>query len=215
MVQTGISLRRYSSPPQLGLAKASWWFTVQNLQGIIVNNPIEEDPKIHMLQQPLTTEDGFLNEAAVRELNAFVRNSPETYERLADEPEWSIPFWTSDIDIIGSFAKSAIQSHGGVPPCLDLVIGYVMACLRAGPFKDDHSDADDRFRLAELSLCDINRLLWDYLRESEHFNDWNEKDKIGNNWIDLSACLHQVCIIIRNERRHLVAFDMGLDRREE
>ena len=179
----------------------------------VAKNPIEDDPRIEMLQEPLATEDGFLNEACIKELNAAILNTPETHERLAGNPEWSTAFWTSDIDIIGALADSAVQCHGGAPLKLESVTNYVMACLRSGPFKDNRCDGEhDRFRLAELSLCDINRLLWGYLRDLKDFNDWNEEKIVGKNWIDLSACLHNVCISIRDGRRHNVAFDMGFER---
>lgn len=170
-----------------------------------------DDERIEMLTQPLLTSEGFINEACINELNAAMLNMPESYDRLADDPEWSTKFWTSDIDILGALASSAVECFGDCPPALAEVIGYVRVCLRRDVFTEDGCDENDRFRLAELSLCDINRLLWQYLGDLPQFVHWNDI-KAHKNWIDLSACLHNPCVQIRNERRHHRAFSERFDR---
>ena len=79
--------------------------------------------------------------------------------------------------------------------------------------------------LAELSLCNINKLLYDILYEQgfSYFDNWN-KSKKGNveiqftsrysgredpdyDFIDLDALLKNVCMDIRNERRDNDRFD--------
>lgn len=155
---------------------------------------------IEMLSQPLLTEEGFVNAAAIQELEAALRSIPESWERLAREPEWSIPAWTTDCEIIGALAGCAVRAFRGYPPRLDEVIGYTHACLLRGPFADGLDGGG--FRMAKLSLCDINRLLWSFLGGLTAFDDWNDEKTVGDRWIDLSALLHQVCIEIRNDRRH-------------
>lgn len=163
--------------------------------------------EIEMLTQPLMTEDGFVNEACQRELEAAILRMPETYDRLAGNPEWNTPAWTGDLEIVGLLSRWAIQQAVGLPPKLTDVVGYTAACLRkTGRFK---SWGDDIPQHAEMSLCDVNRMLWDILRDCKPFNDWNEKkvmEPLGLQWIDLSALLHNVCISLRNDRRHDAAF---------
>ena len=164
-------------------------------------------PKVQMLTQPLLTEEGFINEACLNELEAAINNMPETYERLAGEPEWNVPAWTGANEIVGLLARWAIQQASGVPPRLADVTGFAIAAI----------NRDQRFvswgdigRYAELSLCNINRLLWDILRDLQAFNDWNEAEvmhPLGLQWIDLSALLHNVCITLRNERREFAEFN--------
>ncbi len=164
--------------------------------------------RIQMLTQPLLTEEGFINEACMNELAAAIDNMPETYDRLADDPEWTVLAWTGANEMAGLLARWAIQQAVGVPPRLPDVIGFAIAAI----------NSDQRFaswgpeigKQAELSLCDVNRLLWDILRDLHAFNDWNKAEvmePLGLQWIDLSAVLHNVCITLRNERREFAEFN--------
>jgi hypothetical protein len=167
--------------------------------------------KIPMLTQPLTTEEGFLNEACMNELNAAILNIPETHKRLKDDPEWMTPQCISDIDILGALADSAIKCFGGAPPNLEAIVNYTKVELRTQLFKETCDGEADRFRLTYMSLCQINKFLWDILGELDIFIDWNDSNKYKN-WIDTSAVLHNVCIAVRNDRRHFVAFNEKFDR---
>lgn len=177
----------------------------------MINNPASE---IEMLTQPLTTEDGFLNEACMNELAAAINNMPESFERLAGDPEWSISGWTSVGEITGHLAHWAVRQSVGLPPNLNLVIGFTHAAVCR----------DTRFiswgnigKYAELSLCEVNSLLWNILRDLKAFSEWNDivvMEPLGLQWIDLSALLHNVCISIRNERRHSAAFDAKLEKEQ-
>ena len=171
-----------------------------------------DEERIEMLTQPLTTEDGYLNEACVKELEAAINNMPESYERLANDPEWQATGWIGAYEITGLLSKWAIQQSAGVPPAMDDVLNYCLVCLR----RDDRfSEWQGLGHYAKLSLCDINKLLWDILGELQLFLDWNEKGimkPLGLEWIDLSALLHNVCISIRNERRHDRAFNEEFER---
>jgi hypothetical protein len=76
--------------------------------------------------------------------------------------------------------------------------------------------------MAELGLCEINKTLWDILKDFEPFKKWNES-KLGKSdicfisrdtkpspdydFIDLDALLRNVCIDIRQERREDKEFD--------
>ena len=108
---------------------------------------------IEMLSQPLLTEEGFVNEACINELNAFILNTSKTYDRLNDNSEWAIKKWTFKKDITRSLAKYAIsQSPYVCPDNLEAVIRYLDACLeKEVEWKE--------YGMAELSLCDINKLL--------------------------------------------------------
>jgi len=178
----------------------------------------KKDPlkDIEMLTQPLLTEEGFINEACMNELNTFVTNMPKSHNRLSDDPEWSVKRWIFKKDITRGLAKYAVaQSPYPCPDNLTEVIRYLDACLE--------KEVDwEVCEMAELSLCDINKLLYDILYEQgfTFFDDWN-KSKKGNveiqftsrydgpgdpdyDFIDLDALLHNVCLDIRMERR---AFD--------
>jgi len=179
------------------------------------DHPAEALPfeNIEMLTQPLTTEDGYLNEACINELSALIINMPETYERLAGEPEWATPWIVSDCDILSNLARCAVQIWHGAPPDLVEVIGYVQACLKSGPFKNetDYTAGGRPFRMKRMSLCEINKFLWDVLGDLPQFMAWNDV-KQHELWVDVHALLHNVCIEIRNERRHKLAFNRKFDR---
>lgn len=174
---------------------------------------MNKDKKIEMLTQPLLTEDGFLNESCIKELHSVLNNMPETHERLADDPEWNTKYWTTDTDILKYLAGCSVELFSGYPPNLDSVINFTRACMRHTKFMDK-CDTDDRFRIAQLSLCEINKMLWDMLGDISYFLDWNDSKK-HKHWISLSALLHNVCIDIRNDRRHSRSFDMMLKREED
>jgi len=173
-------------------------------------HPAEGIPfdKIQMLNQPLTTEEGYLNEACINELTCAINNIPETHKRLAGNPEWSTPWITTDVEILGSLARCAVEIWHGAPPNLVEVLGFVQECLKSGPFKNKHEwTAGGRgFRMAELSLCAINKILWELLGELPQFMAWNDSE-IHKDWVDVHALLHNTCVEIRNARRHSLAFN--------
>jgi len=164
--------------------------------------------KIEMLSEPLFDEHGDINPFCIGELSEAIENMPETHERLKDNKEWSLSCWTTDIEILGSLSLCAVRCFGGCPPNLFDVIEYVKACLRKSVFTGSFDD--DRFRMTKLSLCEINKFLWDCLGDFQQFTDWNNQKY--KHWIDLSACLHNVCVAIRNHRRHDFAFDYKFDK---
>ncbi len=157
---------------------------------------------IHMLSQTLTTEEGFVNEACINELEAAILNMPPDWERLADRPEWNKKNYISWREITGHLAHWAIRQipeHDSTPtpPGLKKVIGYLSACIRP---------KFDNMGWAHLTLCEINKILHDILMEDKTFNSWND-EKIISGWLDLHALLHNVCLSIRDERRASDAFD--------
>lgn len=162
-----------------------------------------------ILTQPLLTEEGFLNEACMRELEAAIRNMPETYERLKNEPEWTIKTWTGASEIVGQLSHWAIRLFNKIPLNLVEITGYTLVEINND---SRFNDWEDLGKYAQLSLCEINKLLWDILGDLKQFNDWNDSKIMRNNWIDLSALLHNVCISIRDQRRHDVAFDTKFER---
>lgn len=158
-----------------------------------------------IIDEPLLTDDGFINPVCMAQLDAAITAMPPTHERLAGEPEWSTPRWTFLREITGHLAHWAIrqigcnQSHDKTPfpPKLENVIGYLDACIRS---------RFDQEEMARLSLCEINRLLHDILYEEKIVLSWNDVNVLPG-WLDLDALFHNVCISIRNERRAFDAFD--------
>ena len=181
-----------------------------------------KDNDIEMIQQPLMTDDGNFNQACMNELSAAIDNTPKTHQRLSGDPEWSQKKdrWMFRHQIVGAFAMWACRlSPYLVPDGLENVCRYLSACLKTAVDWDSHG-------MAELSLCDINRLLFEILYEKgiKEFDAWNECKK-GNtpdvafssrydgardpdyDFIDLHALLHQVCLTIRGERRESDKFN--------
>lgn len=178
-----------------------------------------------MLSQPLLTEEGALNPACMNELSAAIAGMGKTHERLADDSEWSEQQWVFPKDITGAFAMWACrQSPYGVPDGLESVCKYLHACL----LKSVPWDVNE---MAKLSLCEINKLLYEILYEQgvEAFNAWN-RCRVGDtpemafssrfdgpsdpdrDFIDLDALLHNVSLTIRDERRKDKAFDEKFER---
>lgn len=177
------------------------------------NNKKDPFKEIEMLSQPLLTEEGFVNEACINELNAFISKMPTPASRFADDPEWTVKRWIFKKEITQALAKCAVrQSPYPCPQELEEVISYLDACLEK---EIEWATAG----MTELSLCDINKLLYDILYEQgfSAFDNWN-KSKKGDveiqiasrysgrpdpdyDFIDLDALLMNVCLDIRMERR--------------
>lgn len=173
-----------------------------------------------MIPEPLLTEEGFINEACINALNSAIANTPPTYERLANDLEWTKKYWTFQHDIVAAFAKWAVRiSPYAYPDHLIEVLGYLDACLK----RMIEWDKDGMYK---LSLCDINKLLHDILMDKgiTYFDDWNKpkKDWRKDNkesfqeatdkdpdydFIDLHALLHNVCLDLRTEHREKDSFD--------
>lgn len=154
---------------------------------------------IHMLTQPLTTEEGFLNEACLNELEAWITNLPNTHERLAGEPEWEEKHWLSWRQIVGGLAYWAVRQiewpdTTPFPPKLESVIGFFAAVTRP---------RFDKQGLAQLSLIDVATMLYEVLTPEPMFQAWNDA-KVLKGWLDLDALICNICITIRTEQR---AFD--------
>ena len=169
-----------------------------------------EFDKIEVLSQSLTTEEGFLNEACMNELAAWINNFPKTYARpdLLEDPEWSTQRVVSVKEITGYFAQWAIRQgdHPGCPPNLEKLITYLGNCLRTD-FGEKDGTRWGEMGWGNFSLCEINKTLWDILGDLSIFQEWNTKECLGEHWLDLDALLHNVCISIRNERRKNDEFD--------
>jgi hypothetical protein len=181
--------------------------------------------KIEMLSQPLMTEEGSLNPACLNELDATIAGMGKTHDRLRGDLEWDSAKdrWTFPHDIVGAFAMWACrQSPYGVPDGLEKVCKYLHAALKTATKWDTSG-------MAECSLCDINKWLDEILYEQgvKEFDAWNKRkngrDGTGfcsathspspdDDFIDLDALLHNVCLTIRDERRKNRAFDEAFDR---
>lgn len=191
-------------------------------------DPVSKQEKIEMLSQPLLTEDGFINPACINELENTIAKAPKTFERLADNKEWSTPRATFIKQIIAAFASNAITlSPYTVPENLETILKYLDRCLTSELLKNgDNSGFDQMYN---LSLCDINRLLYAVLYDLEQIKAWNEPknktaDKIvftsrdsakpdpDDDFIDIGALFHNTCLTIRSERREFDRFDAEFEK---
>ena len=186
----------------------------------------DELDKMHLLSQPLLTEEGFVNPACMNELENVIMNMSETYDRLKDDPEWGEQLgWTFISNITGSLARWAVnQSSYSWPDDLDVVIKYLHECLAVELEKlpDDLKHQDrDLSGMYNITLCEINKLLHDILDDDPYVMAWNEP-KVSSGpgyekrhecphpdfgFIDLSALFRNVCLDFRNDRRRNKAFD--------
>ena len=94
-----------------------------------MNKEIKYD---EIIQQPLLTDEGYLNPACMNELTYAINNMPKTFNRLAGDSEWDNKKdqWTSKQNIVGAFAMWACrQSPYGVPDGLENVCKYLNAAL--------------------------------------------------------------------------------------
>ena len=164
------------------------------------------------LTQPLLTEDGFINQACMNELEAAIANMPPTYDRLSGDEEWNTKKWTCLKEVTGHFAHWAVRQLKVTPfpPGLEKMVGYLDACL-VSKFNGETLGLSE-YDMLELSLCDINKALHDILMGDKTFLSWNTKEALGDDWLDLHALLHNVCISIRNERRESAAFNEKFDK---
>ena len=176
----------------------------------------EENEDMEMINEPLTTEEGFLNPACMNELTDAIMNMPKTHDRLAGNSEWSEKKdnWTTRKEIVAHFARWACEiSPYGVSDGIENVCKYLYTSLAScAPW--------DVAGMSEVSLCDINKWLHEILYEQgvKEFDAWNvpKKGKPADisftssydgetdpdyDFIDLDALLHNVCISIRDERR--------------
>ncbi len=156
-----------------------------------------------ILTQPLLTDEGFANEACARELEAALRDMPETHERLAGNPEWNLKGWVFLHQIVGLVIYWSIRNidythERPIMPNVEQVATWLHLQLRP---------AFDENQMARLSLCEINKMLHDALDDLTVFREWSDPSIVGESWIDLSAIMHNVCLSIRGERRLDAAFD--------
>ena len=166
-----------------------------------------------MLEQPLLTEEGHLNEACMNELAAALDSFPPDHIRLSGDPEWTKKHWIFASEILGAFAQWSVrqfQPHEpqelveAFPPNLESVLGYLHACLKV-EFDKLETALDPP--LVQLSLCDISKMLHEILWDLDFFQEWNREEIVGPQWMGLDALLRNVCITIRNERREDARFD--------
>jgi len=164
----------------------------------------DENKNFEMLSQPLSTEEGFINEACLNELTKAIKNMPKTYERLKNDEEWSKKIIISKKQILGAFAKWAIILSFDYPKGIENVIKYLDKCL-VNDVNWYFENKKNNEYFAELSLCEINKMLYDILYEQNitYFDNWNK----GEKFVDLDALLRNVCIDIRTQQRENERFE--------
>lgn len=170
------------------------------------NLPLDQ---IEMLNEPLI-KDGEINPECMVELEEKIRKIGKTYKRLENDPEWTIEWPVSLNEILGNFAKSAISCGGNTyPKNLENLTEHLRERIKE---EIDPVLVDGSIIIYKLSICEINELMWKILGNIPHFQAWNTKEVMGGDWIDLDAVLHNICIDIRNDRRHMLAFDREFER---
>jgi hypothetical protein len=179
--------------------------------------------EVKVIDEPLLTEDGDINPEAVDALSEAIEALAPTHIRLADDPEWSSSkdLWLFTHNIVGYFAQWAIrQSPYSVPDKLEEVLEQVHLVFK--PFESKNG-------MFCMSLCEINRLLHEYILPLPQTMAWNEpkngstesiqfssrytKRDPDDEFIDLHALAHNVCVSIRNERRESYLFDVEFEKK--
>lgn len=187
----------------------------------------EKPEKMEMISQPLLDSEGRINPACINELNSTILSIPPTYLRLTDDSEWNTPEITFWKEIVGAFAHSAcLLSPYGCPDNLETICKYLVECLKR---EEVFTGEMGKYGMGKISLCEINRTLHEILFDIPEFKEWNhckkgetpdiqfscefdgERDP-DYDFIDLDALLHNVCLIIRDERRKNKAFDEKFER---
>jgi hypothetical protein len=166
--------------------------------------PVQPDV---FLTQPLTTDEGFVNEACMNELEMALSNMPRLHVRCQDDEEFTRKRITNWREVTGYFAMWACRQidqcdTSAYPPKLESVVGYLAASLRKH-WSNDPCVTDD---WCKLSLNGISELLYDILWGLKLFHTWNDKNVLLG-WIDLDALITNVVVSIRDERRKHDAFD--------
>jgi hypothetical protein len=162
---------------------------------------------VRIIEAPMLTEDGFINPVFEAELEGAINNAwADATRRCEEDPEWNTPRWTMWREVTGYFALWAVRQIESpdttpFPPGLEKMIGYLSACTRS---------KFDEHEMAELSLCQIERMLEEILWPMETFQSWNDRDVLPG-WLDLYALLRNVCCSIRNERREFDRFNREFD----
>lgn len=194
---------------------------------------MDELKDIHMIEQPLLTEEGFINQAAINELEMAIKNMPPPHKRNSDDSEWTKKRWTFLHEITAGLAHWAIrQSPYACPDDLEAVVKFLEACLRREFLKLNHRK-DATGIMAEVSLCMISEWLHSILMSLPQVTAWNTakdgdtreirytsregSDATGpdNDFIDIGALFNNVCIGIRDERRKNDEFDRKFEEEQE
>lgn len=186
---------------------------------------MNNEDDMHIIKEPLLTDDGFVNPVCMAELESVIKNMPNIHGRTSNDPEWNKTHCVSRKDITGALAKWAIrQSPYTWPDNLEGVIKYLDACLKRDIAWSPLGVPNDG--IATLSLRDVAKLLYDILYEQGFapFDDWN-KCKKGDtpelkftssfegagdpdrDFIDLDALITNVCIELRTHFREHARFD--------
>ena len=171
-----------------------------------------------IIQEPLVTKEGYLNPAAMNELEAAISGLPTTHERLSGDSEWNKKHYIHIPQIVGSLAKWACrQSPYYVPDGLENVCKYFSACLKT-------EKAFNKDGWGHLSFNEISKLCHDILMDAgvKEFDNWNERKNkregtgycsvfdqptADDDFIDLHALLHNICLDFRDEIRKDDDFD--------
>jgi len=172
-----------------------------------------EDKFDYTIKEPLFNTNGTLNKKCLEKIEEII--DMPTYKRLANDPEWNEQEWTFLKEITGAFAYWAIRQLQYIPYPPDLInlIGYLHTCLQR-EFERLPQDritklCSGRQIMVKISLCEINRLLYYILMDVKCFLEWNKEEIMQDDWLDLGALLHNVCLTIRDERRVNKRFDEG------
>jgi len=174
--------------------------------------------KISTITEPVLLDDGELNPDFEQSLSDAIENMPETYIRLSGDSEWNTTKdnWTFTGDIVSYFAQCAVSFSPYTAP--DNLVGVLEQVeLIFKPLEDSGG-------MFEISLCTVNELLHEHIIPLQQVQEWNvpkngdhrvaqfssrysSKPDPDDDFIDLSALAHGVCLALRQTRRERKEFD--------
>lgn len=167
-------------------------------------------PNAVFLTQPLTTEEGYVNEACLNELTEAIRNLPKYSEN--PDLERTLKGYTSLGDLTGEYAKWIIIQAKGAPNTLPHIINYIAAEAKQY-FKSFTEYDDGQVLMWEISLNDIAKF-HELIENEPIIAQLNEESFMAPQnleWIDLGALERNVMTGVRNDRRHFAAFNFKFD----
>ena len=148
--------------------------------------------------------------------------SEDAARRMGADPEWAQPRWIHVHTIVTAFMvgiSAADCWHYGykLPPNFESVVNWIAHCVQEKWPKEE---------VAELSLMELRKLLDGWAVQHPDWKLWNEGPEGSppvavvtrytpvpdqRDFIDLGAALHNMCLYVRDQRRHDDAWETVFD----
>lgn len=148
----------------------------------------------------------FEDEATIRsKAKNELDNMSPPYEAYQNDSEWTTKEMTFLTEILGSFSKYAIQlSPYVMPDKLEVVVKYLEACLK----RSYNWEVIEGKYWAKLSLCEINKMLYEILESFNVVVDWSKPrvdhpynpDDPDTYCIDLYSLFFSTCLDLKVQR---------------